>query len=332
MEIPTAEQLINRVFSIATNLDFEQTAFDVFLFQFKNNPVYQQYCTLLQKTPATVAHLDDIPFLPISFFKSHTITTTQFKPQVLFESSGTTGQLPSRHFLKDAAIYKKSFQKGFETFYGLPKNYCILGLLPSYLERGQSSLVYMVKNLIEQSGHPKSGFYLYDHQDLAATLQQLEAAAQPTLLIGVTYALLDFAANFPMPLRHTQIMETGGMKGRKKELIRADVHALLQAAFYLPTIQSEYGMTELLSQAYAKKEGIFYTPPWMQLRLRHEDDPLGTAASLTTGGLNVIDLANLYSCAFIATEDVGRREANGGFTVLGRLDNAEVRGCSLLSL
>jgi hypothetical protein len=234
--------------------------------------------------------------------------------------------------VKDVALYTQSFQKGFETFYGDPQQYCILGLLPSYLERGQSSLVYMVNNLIEQSGHPQSGFYLYDLEKLAITLKELEAAAQPTLLIGVTYALLDFAESYPMPLQHTLMMETGGMKGRKKELVRADVHANLKNAFGLEQIHSEYGMTELLSQAYAQRGGFFKTPPWMKVYLRYEDDPLSLATDINTGGINVIDLANIYTCSFIATEDVGSITQDGFFSVLGRLDNAEVRGCSLLSL
>jgi hypothetical protein len=332
MKIPTADKLIHQVFSINNSNDFEQTALDVFRFQYHYNPVYQQYCNLLRKTPDAVIDVNQLPYLPISLFKSHQITTTQFTAQLLFQSSGTSQQTASRHFVKDASLYVKSFQKGFETFYGDAKKYCILGLLPSYLERGQSSLVYMVDYLVKQSGHPQSGFYLYDHKKLAQTLEEMERQGQPTLLIGVTYALLDFAAHFTMPLKHTIIMETGGMKGRKKELVRADVHALLQQAFGIDTIHSEYGMTELLSQAYAKKDGIFFTPPWMKMLLRLEDDPLTTTDDVRTGGLNIIDLANVYSCSFIATEDVGQREANGGFSVLGRLDNAEVRGCSLLSL
>jgi hypothetical protein len=220
----------------------------------------------------------------------------------------------------------------FKQVYGPVQHYCILGLLPSYLERRHSSLVYMVNDLVQQSTHPQSGFYLYDFEKLAATLQAVEASGQPTLLFGVTYALLDFAERYPMSLLHTTIIETGGMKGRKKELLREEVHGLLKKAFGVPCIHSEYGMTELLSQAYAQEKGFFETPAWMRIVMREEDDPLSVLSSPGSGGINVIDLANLWSCAFIATEDVGRLHADGRFEVMGRLDNAEIRGCSLLAL
>lgn len=330
-EIPTAQQLTNQVFSITSEKSFEAAALAVFGFQYQHNDLYRSYCQLLNKKTEQVRNISDIPFLPISFFKSHTVTTTHFEAELLFESSGTTGQQPSRHWVRSKALYELSFQKGFEASYGHPEDYCIIGLLPSYLERGQSSLVYMVNNLVEQSKHPHSGFYLYDFEKLAETLHQLEAQRQQTWLIGVTYALLDFAERFPMPLQHTMIVETGGMKGRKKELLRDEVHAYLAQAFGANEIHSEYGMTELLSQAYAKQNGIFRTPPWMKVLLRAEDDPL-SATSGKSGGINVIDLANIFSCSFIATEDMGRLEAGGGFSVLGRLDNAEIRGCSLISI
>lgn len=331
-EIPKPEELTEMVFSISDDAGFKTAAMAVYCFQYYNNPLYKHYCDLLKGTPEKVSDINDIPFLPISFFKTHIVTTGNFDAQVVFESSGTTGTIPSRHFVKEKALYEKSFQKGFETFYGHPQDYCIIGLLPSYLERGSSSLVYMVNNLIEKSVHPKSGFYLYDFEKLSQTLALLEKEGQPTLLIGVTYALLDFAEKFPMSLQHTIIMETGGMKGRKQELVREEVHTLLKNAFGLTEIQSEYGMTELLSQAYAKKDGIFRAPPWMQVRLREEDDPLSLLQSTRNGGINVIDLANIYSCAFIATEDRGRLMDKSGFAVLGRFDHAEVRGCSLMAL
>ncbi len=331
-EIPKPEDLADQVFSVSDAASFKTAALAVYCFQYYNNPVYAQYCQLLKSTPENLTQIEQIPFLPISFFKTHNVTAGQFTPQVIFESSGTTGMVPSRHLVKDKAIYERSFQKGFETFYGNPQEYCVLGLLPSYLERGASSLVYMVDSLIKQSGHPKSGFYLYDFKKLAQTLSELESRGQKTIFIGVTYALLDFAAHYPMPLQHTLIMETGGMKGRKKELIRDEVHAVLKEAFQLETIHSEYGMTELLSQAYAKKEGLFSTPPWMRLLLREEDDPLSLLKDGRTGGINVIDLANIYSCSFIATEDSGRRHSSGGISILGRFDHAEVRGCSLMAL
>jgi len=330
-EIPKAEQLEEQVFSITDADSFKTAALAVYCFQYHNNAVYQQYSNLLKKSPENVLELDQIPFLPISFFKTHAVQAGAFQPEVIFESSGTTGSIPSRHLVKKKTVYERSFQKGFETFYGKPQEYCILGLLPSYLERGSSSLVYMVNNLIEESGHPQSGFYLYNHQQLSQTLLELEGKRQKTLLIGVTYALLDFAEQFPMPLQHTIIMETGGMKGRKKELVRDEVHSILKDAFKVDYIHSEYGMTELLSQAYAKANGVFTTPPWMQVLLREEDDPLSYLKGNRNGGINVIDLANIYSCSFIATEDSGRLTPEG-FTVLGRFDHAEVRGCSLMSL
>jgi hypothetical protein len=330
MEIPKTEELAQQVFSITHMADFEKTAMAVFRHQYYNNPVYQSYCDLLKTTPENADKLHAIPFLPISFFKTHTVTTTAFQPQVIFESSGTTGQSTSQHFVKDKTLYEKSFRTTFNLFYGPVDQYCILGLLPSYLERSSSSLVYMVNDLIQNSRHPQSGFYLYDFEALANTLKQLEAAGQKTLLIGVTYALLDFAEQFPVSLKNTIVMETGGMKGRKKEMVRSEVHAQLKKTFGLTNIHSEYGMTELLSQAYAVEEGRFFTPPWMKVLIREEDDPLSVSNTNKSGGINIIDLANIDSCSFIATEDIGRVHEEGGFEVLGRMDNADIRGCSLL--
>jgi hypothetical protein len=305
----------------------------VFRFQYQNNAVYRSYCDALQVPVNQVRHIHQIPFLPISFFKSHNVSSGGISINgLIFESSGTTGMQPSRHVVPDGQLYEQSFRRTFTRFYGPVHDYCVIGLLPSYLERQHSSLVYMVQDLITQSGHEKSGFYLYDFENLAQTLRQLEAAGQKTILFGVTYALLDFAEQHPMPLQHTIVVETGGMKGRKKELLRAEVHALLKKAFSLNSIHSEYGMTELLSQAYALQDGRFQTPPWMRVLVREEDDPLAIHTATATGGINIIDLANIYSCAFIATEDVGRLHADGSFEVLGRLDHAEIRGCSLLVL
>ncbi|MFZ1527723.1 MAG: acyl transferase [Ferruginibacter sp.] len=310
---------------------------DVFLFQFQNNPVYRQYCTLLNRLPENVKEITDIPFLPIRFFKSQQVSSTAFVPELVFESSGTSGSINSRHFIKSKTVYEESFLRTFEQFYGNPSQYCILGLLPSYLERGNSSLVYMVQKLIDISGHPASGFYLHDFEKLKETLIRNEAQQQKTILIGVTYALIDFAAANKLNLEHTIVMETGGMKGRRKEMTRGEVHDVLKTALDLGEVHSEYGMTELLSQAYAKKDGIFETPPWMQVLLRAEDDPFELTANnsiknIATGAVNIIDLANLYSCAFIATDDVGKLYPNGNFEVLGRLDNSDIRGCSLLSI
>lgn len=314
--------------------DWEGQALTVFRFQYNNNPLYRQYVDLINGDKK-ISSAADIPFLPISFFKTHDIKTTAFEEAVIFKSSGTTGATTSRHLVKDPGIYEIAYLKAFEKLYGSLERLCILALLPSYLEQGSSSLVYMVEGFMEKSKHPLNGFYLHNHEELFQALQKTEAAGQKTLLIGVTYALLDFAEAFPIPLKHTIVMETGGMKGRRKELLRAEVHQQLETAFGLAAIHSEYGMTELLSQAYAKSEGRFVTPPWMKIGIGEEDDP-GTIRFETdnpiTGVLHVVDLANIYSCSFIATQDIGRLHPDGSFEVLGRLDHSDIRGCSLLAL
>jgi hypothetical protein len=269
--------------------------------------------------------------LPISFFKDHAVKSTEFKPQLVFESSGTTQTTTSRHYVKDAGIYEESFIKGFELFYGDTKAYCILGLLPSYLGRSNSSLVYMVDKLMQLSGHSFNGFYLHNYEELFNTLRELESNKQPVILFGVTYALLDFAEAFTMKFEHTTIIETGGMKGRKREMTRQEVHALLKKQFGVKHIHSEYGMTELLSQAYSKGDGVFSCPPWMKILVRDEDDPFEIKQD-GRGIINVVDLANIYSCSFIATDDAGVLHDDGGFEVLGRVDNSDIRGCSLLAL
>ncbi len=315
--------------------DFERSALEVFRFQYYENEVYQAFITALKIDPKKVSRITDIPFLPIQFFKSHIIKTSDFVPEAIFESSGTTQTINSRHFIKDISIYKKSFLKAFELFYGNPSEWCIIGLLPSYLERNNSSLVVMADELIRKSNHTDSGFYLYEQDKLHATLQRLEQQQQKTLLIGVTFALLDFAETYPMPLQHTIIMETGGMKGRRQELTRDEVQQVLKKAFQTNQIHSEYGMTELLSQAYSKEDGIFYCPPWMKVLIRDEEDPMNVnipEQSVLTGTVNIIDLANIYSCSFIATEDAGRLYPDGSFEILGRIDNSDIRGCSLLAL
>ena len=326
--------LAERIFDFNIS-DFESLAIDVFRFQHKNNSIYRRFADALRVDAGQVKVLDQIPFLPVNFFKTHLIQSTAFEPEVIFESSGTTQNINSKHYVKDTSLYTQSFLKGFEQFYGNPGNYCIIGLLPSYLERRHSSLVVMVDELIRQSRHDKSGFYLNEYDQLADTLQELEKGKQKTLLIGVTFALLDFAEAYPIPLKHTIVMETGGMKGRKKEMTRQEVHALLKDAFQLPYIHSEYGMTELLSQAYSKREGIFYCPKWMKILLRNEDDPFEIMSphnNAASGVVNIIDLANIYSCSFIATEDAGRLYPDGSFEILGRVDNSDIRGCSLMAV
>jgi phenylacetate-coenzyme A ligase PaaK-like adenylate-forming protein len=321
---------VNDIFSV-DELSFTECCLDVFHFQYENNPVYRNWCELIGKKATEVREISSIPFLPISFFKTHQVQTGNFNPQLVFESSGTTQSVASKHFVKDTPVYEQSFLQGFRNFYREPSEYCILALLPSYLERGNSSLLYMVDKLIELSGHPQSGFYLYEHEQLHQTIQQLESSQQKVLLFGVTYALLDFAEAFPFPLEHTTIIETGGMKGRKKELTRTEVHSILQQQFQTANIHSEYGMTELLSQAYSKSDGIFKCPNWMKILVREEDDPL-TVKNNGRGVINVIDLANIYSCSFIATDDAGSLCNDGSFEVLGRVDNSDIRGCSLLAL
>ena len=328
-ELPNiTSEWIDKIFG-AQSIDFEELSLALFHYQYHHNPIYGQYAAAVGRGPASVQKTADIPFLPISFFKSHTVTSTAFSPAAVFESSGTTQTVNSRHYIKDLSLYTRSFLQAFGLFYGLPRGWCILGLLPSYLERKGSSLVVMVDELVKQSGHPLSGFYLYDHEKLALVLQQLEQQGQKTLLIGVTFALLDFAEQYSLRLDNTVVMETGGMKGRREEWTRPEVHAFLKERLGTAAIHSEYGMTELLSQAYSYGDGIFHCPPWMKVVLREEDDPLALSRS-GTGLINVIDLANVYSCSFIATDDVGKLYPDGSFEVMGRRDNSDLRGCSLM--
>ncbi len=317
------------------NFDFNKVALEVYNYQYINNALYGSFSRSVGRTPQTVKTLADIPFLPISFFKTNAVQSGNYTANIVFSSSGTTGMQQSKHFVKEVHLYEQSFITGFEQFYGSINNWCVLGLLPSYLEREGSSLVYMVDKLINMSQHPQSGFYLNDFNVLAETLQMLEANSTPTLLIGVTFALLDFAAEYPMQLNNTVIMETGGMKGRKKELTRNEVHSELKNAFGVQCIHAEYGMTEMLSQAYSNCNGIFKTPHWLKVVLRAEDDPLhiiNNPGKKTTGAINIIDLANIHSCSFVATDDLGVLYADGSFEVLGRLDNSDIRGCSLLTI
>jgi hypothetical protein len=318
----------NRLFNIS--FSFEQLALEAFCFQAAQNPVYAAYLQAIHCIPEQIDCIQKIPFLPISFYKTHAVRTGNFTPALVFESSTTTGSTPSQHLVRNPTLYKASFLNGFEQYWGSPHNTCIIGLLPSYLERKNSSLVYMVKELIEKSCHPNSGFYLNEREVLSKTLTELESKQQRTLLIGVTFALLDFASTHPQPLMHTTLIETGGMKGRAEELTREEVHSLLKKAFQLPAIGSEYGMTELFSQAWSKGDGLFESPPWMKVLVREEEDPLTVKLS-GNGGLNIIDLANIDSCCFIATDDAGRVHSNGHFEMLGRLDGASTRGCSLLT-
>lgn len=318
------------IFSIASKKEFEKITLKVFRYQYENNQVYHKFCNLLKKNPTNVKRITDIPFLPIQFFKSNRIVTGTNSDEKVFTSSGTTGMITSKHHVTDLSVYETSFRQAFSQFYGNIEDYCVLALLPSYLERDGSSLIYMAQDLIEGSQHPDSGFYLNEYQQLAEKLIALDKEGQNVLLIGVTYALLDIIEQFNFQLNNTLIMETGGMKGKRKEMIREELHAILSKGFGVKAIHSEYGMTELLSQAYSLGNGIFECPPWMDILIRDTEDALSPIGYNKTGGINVIDLANFNSCSFIATQDLGKKYENQTFEVLGRFDNSDIRGCNLL--
>lgn len=318
------------IFDINDELAFQNTALSHFYHQAKNCKVYADFISHLGIEPAKITDYHSIPFLPISFFKTHQVISTTAPIEIVFSSSGTTGQIQSKHLVSNVSIYEQSFNLAFEQFYGPSKDTCILALLPSYLERDGSSLIYMVDSLLQQSEHPKSGYFLHDLGHLYSTLKELQATQQQTILIGVTYALLDFVEQFKLDFPELIVMETGGMKGKRKELVREELHQLLSAGFGVAKIHSEYGMTELLSQAYSNGDGLFTCPPWMKISLRDTYDPLTRIGNGKSGGINVIDLANINSCSFIATQDLGKVYDDGTFEVLGRFDNADIRGCNLL--
>ena len=313
-------------FTSITEIDFKKKALDLFRDQFHNTEVYQSYCRLLGKDLNNVSSLNEIPFLPISFFKSHKVFRKKLKEEGFFMSSGTTAQPNrSRHYYHSLEGYEQSFLTFFEATYGPISDIVLVALLPSYKEQNHSSLIYMVDHIIKKA-KPGSGYYKLGDQQLT----KLFASDQKKLLIGVTYALLDWAESNPMALQNTIVMETGGMKGRRKEVVREEVHQQLKTAFKLDTIHSEYGMTELFSQAYSPGEGIFYPAPWMKVLIREAEDPFTISSHEKTGGINIIDLANTHSCAFIATEDLGKTYSDGSFEVHGRFDTAEIRGCNLM--
>lgn len=318
------------IFTFASKKEFEKIALKVFRFQFDNNLVYQEFCTLLKKNKENVKSLTEIPFLPIQFFKSHEVLSSTETIQATFTSSGTTGMQTSKHLVTDITLYEESYRNAFSEFYGNIEDYCVLALLPSYLEREGSSLIHMVDDLIQSSNHEDSGFYLNNYDELIAKLIELDNSGQNVLLIGVTYALLDLIELHQFQLKNTIIMETGGMKGKRKEMIREELHDVLCQGFGVPVIHSEYGMTELLSQAYSLGNGIFECPNWMQILIRETEDALSYVNEGKTGGINVIDLANINSCSFIATQDLGKKYPNHSFEVLGRFDNSDIRGCNLM--
>ena len=318
------------IFSISSQKQFEKIALKVFRFQYENNLVYREFCDFLKTDVQKIKSLEQIPFLPIQFFKSHTVVSNENPIQETFTSSGTTGMSTSKHFVTDITLYEESYRKGFSQFYGNIEDYAVLALLPSYLEREGSSLIYMVEDVIQMTNNPESGFYLHNHKELIEKLTRLDKSGQNTILIGVTYALLDLIEKHPFQLQNTIIMETGGMKGKRKEMIREELHEQLCQGFGVTAIHSEYGMTELLSQAYSLGNGVFECPSWMQILIRDTEDALTYVPEGKTGGINVIDLANINSCSFIATQDLGKKNPNNSFEVLGRFDNSDIRGCNLM--
>ena len=317
------------IFSIQNFRQFEALTLKIFRDQAENCEVYRQFVKNLGIKPANVNNLNAIPFLPVEFFKTHDIIRRTGKAEEIFKSSGTSGMSQSRHMVLDVGMYVQSFRKAFKIFYGDITKYAVMALLPSYLERDGSSLIYMVDNLM-RSANKESGYFLYDHENLREKLQGLKRTKIPAILIGVTYALLDFAESHSIEFPELTVMETGGMKGKRREMVRDELHETLCAGFGVPVIHSEYGMTELLSQAYSKGGGIFHCPPWMKVMIRDTNDPLEILGADRTGGINIIDLANLNSCSFIATQDLGKTLRNGTFEVLGRFDNSDIRGCNLL--
>ncbi len=318
------------IFTISSAKQFEKIALKVFRYQHENNAIYREFCDLLKTDKGAVKSLEQIPFLPIQFFKSHEVLSSSEPVQETFTSSGTTGMITSKHLITDVTLYEQSYRNAFSEFYGNIEDYAVLALLPSYLERSGSSLIYMVQDLIELSTNENSGFYLHNYDELISKLLELDATGQNVILIGVTYALLDLIEERKFQLKNTIIMETGGMKGKRKEIIREELHTILCEGFGVSSIHSEYGMTELLSQAYSLGNGIFECPSWMNILIRDPEDALTYVSNGKTGGINVIDLANINSCSFIATQDLGKKYPNNSFEVLGRFDNSDIRGCNLM--
>ncbi len=322
----------NSIFTITSDKQFKEKSLQVFKHQFERNSIYRSFCNLLYIHPDNVKRIQEIPFLPIQFFKSHKVVSNPNTIQEVFISSGSTESITSKHYVTDVSWYKKSYSKGFEFFYGNIQDYVILALLPDYLERKGSSLIFMVDDLIKQSKQSESGFYLHNLDNLSEKLTRLDREGKKVLLIGVSFALLDLIERDQFNLKNTIVMETGGMKGRRKELIKSELHQLLSKGFGVEKIHSEYGMTELLSQAYSKGNGVFKCPPWMKIITRETEDPLNILGTKKTGGINIIDLANYNSCSFIATQDLGRVIDYAHFEVIGRFDNSDIRGCNLMIL
>jgi hypothetical protein len=326
MKMPSKD----RIFKVSGEDEFRCLAMDVFRYQAGENPLYNRYIRMLGKAPESVREPEEIPFFPVEFFREHRVITGKGEPQLVFESSGTTSSRASRHFVLEEEIYRESYLRGFRLFFGSPSDYCILALMPSYPDRMHSSLVYMAGGLIRLSGQTGGGFYLDRPGELLECIRELEDSGRRYLLLGLSFALADLAESHPMKLKHAMVMETGGMKGHRKEMTREELHGLLKQAFGLSRVYSEYGMTELLSQAWSTADGIFHCPPWMRIMIRDPYDPLSPMSRESSGGINIIDLANIRSCSFIATQDIGRLTPDGGFEVLGRFDSSDIRGCNLM--
>ncbi|MFN2430449.1 MAG: acyl transferase [Cryomorphaceae bacterium] len=319
--------LEKRIFSVTTD-SFNDLALEIFSYQYANCAPYKEFVDYLGVNPEKIKNSDSIPHIPIELYKTKVFYNAKADAEAVFLSSGTTGQLQSKHCVKDLSLYEKSFSLAFQHFYGNVDDYRILALLPSYLEREGSSLVYMMNRLIEKSNDPDSGFFLNNRDKLVSLLKR--KTSKKTLLVGVSFALLDLAETYDLKLENTIVMETGGMKGRRKEMIREELHGILKNAFGVDEIHSEYGMTELLSQAYSTGSGKFECPPWMKIRVRDTNDPGALVGEGKTGGLNITDLANIHSCSFIATSDLGRSLADGRIEIIGRFDYSDMRGCNLM--
>lgn len=320
----------NEILNISNKYEFEKLCIKIFKYQSKKNQIYKKYINYLGLNSDKITKINDIPFLPIEFFKTHKIITGNKNIEIIFTSSGTSGINTSRHHVADLKIYEQSFFNTFEIFYDKPEKYSILALLPSYLERTGSSLIYMTEKLIKKNKKGIGGFYINNFNDLYSKLLELEKNNQKTILLGVSFALIDFFEKYKMQLKNTIIMETGGMKGRKKEPVKEELHNFLKNASGVKNIHSEYGMTELLSQAYSKGKNIFKTPPYMKILIRNIYDPFEYLETEKTGGINIIDLANINSCSFIETKDIGKLHKDNSFEVLGRFDQSDIRGCNLL--
>jgi phenylacetate-coenzyme A ligase PaaK-like adenylate-forming protein len=325
------KKFIKKIFSLSSESEFEEAAMELFHAQSQHNRVYKKYLELLGARASGIKGIMDIPCLPVSLFRTHRVIMAGKKSNLVFTSSGTGGDIPSRHHVHDPHLYQASFLNCFEHFYGPPPDYCILALLPSYLERTDSSLVYMAGKLIEKSSHPESGFYLNNTGKLAGTIARLEKEETDAILLGVSFALLDLVEEHSLTVKTTRIMETGGMKGRRKELTREELHQVLSSKTGATEIHSEYGMTEMLSQAYSRGGGRFSSPPWMKVMIRDSYNPFSYLPSGRSGGVNIIDLANMDSCAFLETSDMGRMLPEEEFEILGRFDHSDIRGCNLLA-